>query len=94
MAKRKLKFGDIVRIDWRDASGYTGWLYPEDLQEDGAMVTASVGHFVKQSKHGIYLSALMNQNHRLNDVSFVPRGMILKTTFVSKAKLPQPKGGK
>ncbi len=92
MAKRKFKFGDIVRVEWRDASGYMGWLYPEDLKEDGAMVTASVGHFVGQSKYGIYITALMNQNHRLNDVSFVPRGMITKTTFISKAKLPRPKG--
>lgn len=94
MAKRKFKFGDVVRIEWRDASGYSGWLYPDDLYEDGAMITSSVGHFVRQSKHGIYLAALMNQNHRLNDVSFVPRGMILKTTFITRPKLPRPKGGK
>ena len=57
MAKRKFKFGDVVRIEWRDASGYSGWLYPDELKEDGAMVTATIGHFVKQSKYGIYLSA-------------------------------------
>lgn len=94
MAKRKLKFGDIVRVEWRDAAGYGGWIYPNEIKEDGAMITASVGHFVQQSKYGIYISALMNQNQRLNDVSFVPRGMILKTTFISRPKLPRPKGGK
>ena len=94
MAKRKFKFGDIVRVDWRDAAGYAGWLYPDDLQKDGAMITTSIGHFIGESKYGIWTAAMMNQNHRLNDVSFVPRGMILKTTFVSRPKLPRPKGEK
>ncbi len=95
MPKRKLKFGDIVRVDWRDAAGYGGWMALDELKVDGAMITATVGHFVGQSKYGIYTAALMNQNQRLNDVSFVPRGMILKTTFVSRPKqLPRPKGEK
>lgn len=84
MAKRKFKLGDIVRIDWRDASSRDGWIKPDDLPEDGAMLTSTVGFFLKQSKHGIFLAALINENNQVNDSSFIPRGMVLKTFLLKK----------
>jgi hypothetical protein len=84
MAKRKFKFGDIVQLEWRDAAGHTGWLHADDLAEDGAMFTTSTGTFVKESKHGIYTAGMVNVRKSLNDVSFVPRGMITKTTLIRR----------
>ena len=86
MAKRKFKFGDIVRVDWRDACGWDGWKGQKDLPEDGAMLTATVGFFIKQSKHGIYLSGLVNEDSRINGSSFVPSGMVVKTTLIAHRK--------
>lgn len=86
MAQRKFKFGDIVRVDWRDACGWDGWKPLDRLPEDGAMLTSTTGFFIKQSKHGIWLAGLVNEDRLVNGVSFVPSGMVLKTTRVARQK--------
>ena len=99
MAKRKFKFGDVVRVDWRDACGWDGWKPLEKFPADGAMLTSTVGFFLKQSKHGIYLAGLVNEDRLMNGTSFVPSGMVIKTTLIARQKThcfptPRQKGKK
>lgn len=74
MAKRNL-IHPIVKVYWEDACGQQGWRPIKDARHE-PVSTISVGYLVKKTQLGVTVAATLNDQTEVNDVVFIPRGMV------------------
>lgn len=72
----------VVRIDWLDAWGKSGWFEEREIDCSGYKV-ASVGYLVKSNKNGVVIASSISEDGTLLGLSFRPHGMIVKITEIS-----------
>lgn len=76
MAKRKLQY-PIVKVFWNDACGVNLWVDDKEARHS-CVSTISLGYMLKKTNLGVTVAASMNDQKQVNNVCFVPRGMITK----------------
>lgn len=77
-----------VHVTWRDAESDTTWMDRADLihgtRETETMPNESLGWIVHQDKHWLVIAASVawNGDWLFNNISRIPRGMVLKVTRI------------
>ncbi len=71
----KLKQGDLVKIDWIDAGGASGWT---DHKKYEPPYIVTIGHYIKEDRHGIYTAPGVDRDDYkyVLGLDFIPRGCI------------------
>lgn len=84
MAKSKRQLiHPIVKVYWDDACGQQGWRSVSDARHS-AVETISIGYLVKKTKVGVTVAATLNDQGEVNDVVFVPAGMVTKIEILRR----------
>lgn len=73
------KPGTLVRVNWGDAWGASGWAKDPE-SEHKPLGVVSVGFVIKHDKAGISLAEGMDEQGTWLGVGFIPAGMIVKVT--------------
>jgi hypothetical protein len=77
MAKAKRR-GNMVYVEWRDASGHSpGWKPLEDALSDGLVVCHSVGWIVRETKRELVMVADWNENQQFDRELTIPCNQIV-----------------
>jgi hypothetical protein len=78
------KSGTLVRVDWGDAWGSSGWTSEAiAIKEHAPLAVQTFGTVVKHDEVGIMLATGKDANGVLLGIAFVPNGMIKKVTKLS-----------
>ena len=94
-----LKPGDVVRVDWRDSYGTTGWIDKRELHEihdcDEVKIQ-TVGYVIKADKNFVSVAqSLSEHNDDIHNTMTIPSAMIFKTrTLVKGVSAVGGKAGK
>ena len=84
MSKFK-KPGVLVKVDWGDAWGSSGWTSPSvAIKEHKPLPVQTFGTVVKHDAVGITLASGEDENGSCLGIGFIPGGMIKKVTILGK----------
>ena len=71
---------DFVEIEWRDASGDTGWKNLSEIKEEHTLVT-SYGFLLRKTRHHYLIGSSLyfddeEDEYAFGDRNHIPRGMV------------------
>jgi hypothetical protein len=80
---KKLKQFDLIKVDWEDAHGDSGWNSIKDIEKriDGGCSVTNIGLFLFRRRGWLALCSGHDKDYTdFGSVDFIPLGMIRKVT--------------
>lgn len=70
----------LVKVDWEDTTGDSGWRFKESVKKIGMWQCSTVGWLVAKSPKSVTLCSSRGGKDLWNDHNVIPKGCITKIT--------------
>lgn len=85
--RQRFKVGDILHVEWGDASSNDRWMPREDLQDEiviRPLLCHTIGFLVYNARKALCVAASKNENDHFGGSWVIPKSCITRISVVGK----------